>query len=99
MPYSETANAFVYDCMAAILYNMAKEGLISEAQVDAFNLPLYFCPPGEFSAVVEKNGNFSIEVIGLTNPSPWVEDRIDIAEYIKHIKAAKGGDVEQTFSK
>ncbi|KAK2635556.1 hypothetical protein Ddye_030348 [Dipteronia dyeriana] len=97
MPYSQTANAYVYDCMATILYNMAKEGLISEAQVDAFNLPLYFCPPGEFSAVVEKNGNFSIEVIGLTNPSPWVKDRIDIAEYIKHIRAAKEGMLNKHF--
>ncbi|KAK0574348.1 hypothetical protein LWI29_018668 [Acer saccharum] len=97
MPYSQTANAYVYDCMATILYDMAKEGLISEAQVDAFNFPLYFCPPGEFSAVVEKNGNFSIEVIGLTNPSPWVKDRIDIVEYIKHIRAAKEGMLNKHF--
>lgn len=67
---------------------MMRQGLLSEAQVDSFNLPIYACPPGEFGAVVERNGNFRIEVMGLTNPSPWLKGRINMPEYIKHVRAA-----------
>ncbi|KAJ4710103.1 S-adenosylmethionine-dependent methyltransferase [Melia azedarach] len=88
MPFSEIANGLMYDCMGNILYDMAKSGLLNEAEVDAFNLPIYSCPPGEFAAVVERNGNFSIDAIGLTNPSPWLKGRINMPEYVKHVRAA-----------
>ncbi|KAJ0037285.1 hypothetical protein Pint_22445 [Pistacia integerrima] len=97
MPFSQIANGLMYDCMGAIFYDMVKEGLISEAQVDAFNLPIYACPPGEFTGVVERNGNFSIEAIGLTNPSPWLKGRINMQEFVKHLRAAFEGMFSKHF--
>ncbi|XP_044489070.1 loganic acid O-methyltransferase-like [Mangifera indica] len=97
MPISQIANGLMYDCMGDILNHMVKEGLISEAHVDTFNLPVYSCPLGEFTALIERNGNFSIEAIGLTNPSPWLEGRINMPEFVKHIRAAFEGMFSKHF--
>ncbi|KAJ4826289.1 hypothetical protein Tsubulata_036907, partial [Turnera subulata] len=90
MPYSELANGIMYNHMASILLDLAKEGLLKEEQVDAFNLPVYAAPPGEFSAVVQKDGNFNILAMGSTNPSPWLTEgvHVDMTEFIRHIRAA-----------
>ncbi|XP_044489069.1 loganic acid O-methyltransferase-like [Mangifera indica] len=97
MPYSLIANGLMYECMGDILNHMVEEGLISEAQVDTFNLPIYSCPLREFTALVERNGNFRIEAIGLTNPSPWLEGRINMPEFVKHIRAAFEGMFSKHF--
>lgn len=93
MPYSELANGILFNLMASILLDMAKRGLIREEEVDGFNLSIYAAPPGEFAAAVEKNGYFSIEAIGLTNPAPWLTDdvHVDMREFLRHIRAAWEG--------
>ncbi|XVF82055.1 hypothetical protein PTKIN_Ptkin16aG0012600 [Pterospermum kingtungense] len=51
------------------LMDMAKMGMVSEAKVDAFNVPLYFTSPKELQQIIEGNGCFSIERMDiLDNP-------------------------------
>ncbi|KAH1030641.1 hypothetical protein J1N35_042815 [Gossypium stocksii] len=97
MPYSQVVNGIMYDCMGSILMDMVKTGSISEADVDAFNLPIYACPPGEFIEGVERNGLFSIEVIELMNPAPWLKGPIDIPVFVKHVRAAMEGMFSNHF--
>ncbi|KAJ9136424.1 hypothetical protein P3X46_033504 [Hevea brasiliensis] len=99
MPYSELANGILYSSFESTLLHMSKRGIISEDQVDAFNLPIYAAPPGEFAAVVEKNGCFDIEAIGLTNPAPWLTDdvHVDMKEYVRHIRAPMEGMFTKHF--
>ena len=42
------------------------QGLISEAQVDSFNLPVYASSVKEMTELVERNGCFSIERMEIT---------------------------------
>lgn len=37
------------------------QGLLSEAQVDSFNLPSYFPTPQELKALLKRNASFSVE--------------------------------------
>lgn len=43
------------------------QGLISEAEVDSFNLPIYYTSPEEFKAVIQRNGHFNIEKMEILN--------------------------------
>ncbi|XP_022775871.1 probable S-adenosylmethionine-dependent methyltransferase At5g37970 [Durio zibethinus] len=99
MPYSQVANGLMYNCMGSILMDMVKTGSISEADVDAFNLPIYACPPGEFTEGVERNGMFTVEVIELMNPAPWLKGPIDIPVFVKHVRAAMEGMFSKHFSR
>ncbi|KAL0380827.1 UNVERIFIED_CONTAM: Loganic acid O-methyltransferase [Sesamum angustifolium] len=43
------------------LIDIAKKGRISEEKIDSFNFPTYYTFPEELKAIIEKNGNYSIE--------------------------------------
>ncbi|TYG36020.1 hypothetical protein ES288_D13G030900v1 [Gossypium darwinii] len=73
MPYSQLAASLMYDFMASTFMDMENEGLVSEDEVDSFNLPIYTPSPAEMASVVEKNGHFSIEMLELTNPASLVD--------------------------
>ncbi|XP_065857414.1 loganic acid O-methyltransferase-like [Euphorbia lathyris] len=90
VPYSQVPNGILFDFLTSILLDMAQKGMIREEEVDAFNLPLYAAPPGEIGELIEKNGYFNIESIGLTNPSPWLKDdvHVDLNDYLRHTRAA-----------
>ncbi|KDP38130.1 hypothetical protein JCGZ_04773 [Jatropha curcas] len=47
--------------LGSCLMDMAKEGLICEALVDSFNIPLYCVTPKELTEPLEQSGCFSIE--------------------------------------
>ncbi|WCJ33646.1 S-adenosyl-L-methionine-dependent methyltransferases superfamily protein [Euphorbia peplus] len=90
MPHSEVSNGILFNFLAATLLDMAQEGMIKKEEVDAFNLPIYSAPPGEVGPLIEKNGYFNIESIGLTNPSPWLKDdvHVDLPLFLRHTRAA-----------
>ncbi|XVF43429.1 hypothetical protein PTKIN_Ptkin02bG0039500 [Pterospermum kingtungense] len=72
-------------------------GSISEAEVDSFNLPVCACPPGEFIGV-ERNGLFTVEMIELMNPAPWIKSPIDIPGLVKHVRDAMERIINKHFS-
>ncbi|XP_059446644.1 loganic acid O-methyltransferase-like [Corylus avellana] len=51
------------DHLGSCLMDMEKMGLVSEANLDSINLPIYFPSPKELMAVIERNRCFSIEGI------------------------------------
>ncbi|GMI87498.1 hypothetical protein like AT1G68040 [Hibiscus trionum] len=101
MSYSQVAASAMYEFMASSFMDMAHEGLISEDEVDSFNLPIYTPSPEDMEAAVEKNGQFSIEILELSNAAALVDGRVDIKAWVSHVRAANeemfvkhfGGDV------
>ncbi|KAM3753333.1 hypothetical protein ACB098_03G086200 [Castanea mollissima] len=49
IPHASALTGAIFDFLGQCLMGMAKEGLISEAQVDTFNLPVYFASPKEMT--------------------------------------------------
>ncbi|KAL4638009.1 hypothetical protein ACB092_03G120000 [Castanea dentata] len=78
IPHSSTLTGAIFDFLGQCLMGMAKEGLISEAQVDTFNLPVYFASPKEMTQLVERNECFSIERMEITLPCAGADDLIGI---------------------
>lgn len=75
------------------------QGLISEDEVDSFNLPIYATSPEEMTELIERNGCFSIERMELTDPSAWLTGPINMEEWVKHIRAAMEGIFIKHFEK
>nr|AGW52136.1 DDM [Populus tomentosa] len=72
-------------------------GVVSEAQVDSFNLPFYAASPEEMTEIVERNGFFNIERMELNDPAAWLKRRINIPEWAVHVKAAMEESSRQHF--
>ncbi|KAJ4841373.1 hypothetical protein Tsubulata_033356, partial [Turnera subulata] len=69
---SQTYRSLSNDILGYCLADMAKEGLISEEKLEAFNLPIYSPTIPELEAVLQRNAYFSVERISLLirNPMP-----------------------------
>ncbi|KAK8522762.1 hypothetical protein V6N13_115716 [Hibiscus sabdariffa] len=92
MSYSQLATSAMYKHMASSFLDMAREGLVSEEEVDSFNLPIYTPSPEEMEAAVEKNGQFGIEILELTsNPDALADGRVDMEAWVSHVRAANEG--------
>ncbi|KAG5554138.1 hypothetical protein RHGRI_011871 [Rhododendron griersonianum] len=79
------------------LTEMVKAGSITEAQVDAFNLPVYAPTPTEMTRLVERNGCFKIERIELIDPRAKFDGPLDITALIMHIRAGFEGILTKHF--
>ncbi|XWS08335.1 hypothetical protein CRYUN_Cryun41cG0070800 [Craigia yunnanensis] len=55
------------ELLGSCLMDMAKMGIVSEAKVDSFNLPIYYTSPKELRQIIEGNGCFSIERMDILN--------------------------------
>ncbi|KAI3431215.1 uncharacterized protein J3R85_007947, partial [Psidium guajava] len=99
MPHRRVPSGLMYDLMASSLMDMVNEGLVSEDEVDSFNLPLYAPSPEEMTTLVTKNGDFTIEAMELTNPSPNMKGPIDVRGWMVHVRAAMEGMLAKRFEK
>lgn len=88
MPHAMLPAGVMYDLLGLALLEMAQEGVITEGQVDSFNLPIYAASPQEMREIVERDGSFSIEAMDLTNPSPWLTGPVNMQEWTNHVRAA-----------
>ncbi|KAL5553354.1 hypothetical protein UlMin_040755 [Ulmus minor] len=90
-----------FEFMGSILMEMAKEGLVREAQVDSFNVPIYAASVEEMVEVVEKNGCFSIGRIEFIKSTILEKKDIKIADHIsdrmKHSRAGMEGMIGKHF--
>ncbi|KAG6765985.1 hypothetical protein POTOM_030049 [Populus tomentosa] len=94
MLYSELQNGVMFECMSLSLTDM---GVVSEAQVDSFNLPFYAASPEEMAEIVERNGFFNVERMELNDPAAWLKRRINIPEWVVHVRAAMEESFRQHF--
>ncbi|KAI3875269.1 hypothetical protein MKX03_011153 [Papaver bracteatum] len=62
-PPSQLRTQSMFDILGSCLMDMAKTGIMEEAEVDSFNLPAYSTTSRELKNLVERNGSFNIERI------------------------------------
>ncbi|KAG6707094.1 hypothetical protein I3842_06G014400 [Carya illinoinensis] len=67
---SDTVIGTELDLLGSCLMDMAKEGLVSEAKVDSFNLPLYYTSHKELKELIGRNEHFTIERMENLNNDP-----------------------------
>ncbi|XP_056164075.1 loganic acid O-methyltransferase-like [Syzygium oleosum] len=97
IPHSRVPSGVMFDLLGFSLMDMAKEGIISEAQVDTFNLPVYATSPDEMTALVESNGCFSIERMDLAAPKSKLDDSVGGHVCMLHLRAALEGIISKHF--
>lgn len=73
------------------------QGLVAEAQVDSFNLPLYFPTLEEMTEIVKKNGCFSIALMKIPNPNLEILPKISLDNGLSHIRAVTEGVLTNHF--
>ncbi|KAM0063206.1 putative jasmonate O-methyltransferase [Helianthus debilis subsp. tardiflorus] len=59
-PVSDDSCAF-FELLGQSLVEMVKEGLVQGADINSFNIPLYFPYEDEVRNIIESEGSFSIE--------------------------------------
>uniref|UniRef100_A0A7N0TGN2 Uncharacterized protein n=1 Tax=Kalanchoe fedtschenkoi TaxID=63787 RepID=A0A7N0TGN2_KALFE len=87
IPPSRLPNSLIYELMGSVLVDMAKRGVISEHQVDSFNLPLYTISPGDIEAAMERNQCFDIERLEMMSTVKAIGRPMDWQSITKHIRA------------
>ncbi|XP_062150160.1 loganic acid O-methyltransferase-like [Alnus glutinosa] len=97
IPHSKAPSGLICDLLGFSLMDMAKEGLISEAQVDSFNLPTYAPSPKEMTELVERNGFFSIERMEMTNPPSSIDGPVNGQAWTMHLRAGLEGIINKHF--
>ncbi|CAN8238750.1 unnamed protein product [Cochlearia groenlandica] len=93
MDFSNLGDSVMYDSMAHVLIEMQSQGLVSEEQVDTFNIPIYSASPEEVTILVEKNGFFAVESMELMDPTAWLKRPMndeDVRQWMVCIKATMG---------
>ncbi|KAI3912790.1 hypothetical protein MKW92_046204 [Papaver armeniacum] len=96
IPPTQSGTESVFDVLGSCLMDMAKTGMVEEAKVDAFNLPIYATKPQELKKLVERNGCFNIERI--INILPRENKMKPSAQtFSDHIRAAVEGVLKSHF--
>ncbi|KAK9286787.1 hypothetical protein L1049_015192 [Liquidambar formosana] len=62
---AERSTGPLFHPLASCLADMANEGIISEAEIDSFNLPIYSPSPEEMRMIIQRNGCFGIAKLEL----------------------------------
>ncbi|KAF8021160.1 hypothetical protein BT93_G1556 [Corymbia citriodora subsp. variegata] len=97
IPYSRAPSGVMVDLLGFSLMDMAKEGIISEAQVDSFNLPVYAPSPDEMTVLVESIGCFSIERMDLAAPGVKIDESVRGHACMLHLRAAVEGIISKHY--
>ncbi|CAI0445388.1 unnamed protein product [Linum tenue] len=86
-PYSEMQSIFMFDCINLSILDLVRQGVLSEDQLDSFNLPLYYPRPTEMRELVERDGCFSIEELELTSSvSVRLQGKVDATQWVRVLR-------------
>ncbi|KAK6921654.1 SAM dependent carboxyl methyltransferase [Dillenia turbinata] len=95
--FSETSTGKLYEIFGSCFVDIANKGLIHKDKVDSFNLPAYYPSPTEIKAVVEKNGDFSIEKMEIL-PNPAFRTKVpDLKKRATSFRAVYEGILSKHF--
>ncbi|GFZ21296.1 S-adenosyl-L-methionine-dependent methyltransferases superfamily protein [Actinidia rufa] len=86
-----------FDILEQSIVDMVKLGSISEAELDSFNLPLYFPSLKEMTQLVQSNGCFSIESMELTDPLSKMVGPLNVRAVVMHFRAGLEGILSKHF--
>ena len=84
-------------CKSQKCLKLFLQGLISEAQVDSFNFPVYAASPKEMTQLVERNGCFVIEKMEMTCPRSRVDGPVTAQALTMHLRAGMEGVISKHF--
>lgn len=79
------------------LMDMINEGILEEALVDSFNVPLYVASPKDMTKVVNKNGYFSIEKMEIIESQSKILAEADAKSLMIHLRATLEGIFTKHF--
>ncbi|KAI4379095.1 hypothetical protein MLD38_005433 [Melastoma candidum] len=97
VPLGKIPICVMYELLGLSLMDMAKEGKVTEAQVDSFNLPLYITSPSEIMQLVETNAGFEIVNMELLNTLSRYGGQIRGREIVMHLRAGLEGLISVHF--
>ncbi|CAN4114031.1 unnamed protein product [Withania somnifera] len=98
LDYSQVAAGFdVLKFFESSLTDMINEGILEEALVDSFNVPLYIPSPIMMAKIVNKSGYFIIERMEITESQPKVVAEADAKSLIIHLRATLEGIFNKHF--
>ncbi|XP_002281378.1 loganic acid O-methyltransferase [Vitis vinifera] len=97
IPASQNPYCVMFDLLGASLMDMAKEGLISEAQVDSFNLPIHVASPEQMTEMVDRNECLTIERMELVDSRSKLVGPINGKECAMCLRAGLEGIFTQHF--
>ncbi|GFZ15938.1 S-adenosyl-L-methionine-dependent methyltransferases superfamily protein [Actinidia rufa] len=86
------------ECLGNALMDMAKEGLVDEALVDSFNLPVFLPTPSEVKEVVSRNEHLDIVTLDeMHQPPPQLSTPEGVRLWTIHIRAGLEGFLSKHF--
>ncbi|KAL3502064.1 hypothetical protein ACH5RR_036513 [Cinchona calisaya] len=95
--YSELPIGILFNFIGSCLLDMANEGIIDEAEIDAFNLPIYAASVKEMTKLIEKNGCFTIEKLEVADPRSKIPNLVSAQGLIMHLRAGMEGLFTKQF--
>ncbi|KAF9598984.1 hypothetical protein IFM89_033329 [Coptis chinensis] len=87
------------DILGSCLMEMSKKGIVSEAKVDSFNVPVYSPSSKELEEVIKNTGYFSIERLELLSISKKYKAGPDAKTFSMHIRAGLEGIIDEHFGR
>ncbi|KAF8407712.1 hypothetical protein HHK36_006847 [Tetracentron sinense] len=94
--HSQTTTGMLYELLGSCLMDMAKTGVVSEAKVDSFNLPIYYTSTKELEAIIERNGYFNIERMEKMD-QPMMQATPNLQMCTLHTRAVMEGLIKEHF--
>ncbi|KAM7275106.1 hypothetical protein ACFE04_016972 [Oxalis oulophora] len=96
--HPEVSIMHFYGWLGHALYDMANEGLVSEALVDSFNLPVFLPSPSEVKQAVSANHELTIEVLEqISHPLRNRADLGNVKEFVVGTRAIYEGILIKHF--
>ncbi|XP_059650747.1 loganic acid O-methyltransferase-like [Cornus florida] len=97
--YSQLLPGLTLDILGSCLVDMVNAGLLDQAEVDSFNLPMYFPSPKEMARLVDRNGCFSIERMEMMRPRSKTDVPLDPQTLVMHLRAGQEGVYTKHFGR
>ncbi|CAN6577856.1 unnamed protein product [Malus baccata var. baccata] len=94
--HSNSMGHVTFQLIGSCLMDMARKGVVSEEEVDAYNIPLYAMTPQELEAAVERNELFNLEKLE-TLPQVPIPRTVPLTQLASHVRAAFEGVIKQHF--
>ncbi|CAK7326825.1 unnamed protein product [Dovyalis caffra] len=99
-PHCQTGMGMCIEYLESSFLDMVNEGIISEAKVDSFNLPLYEASLEEMMELIQRNGSFNIEKMELTTVAKGESTFENYSPYtVQMLKMHMRAGLEEIISK
>ncbi|KAI3912789.1 hypothetical protein MKW92_046203 [Papaver armeniacum] len=96
-PTNQLTMGSLFDVLGSCLMDMAKMGIVEEAKVDSFNVPVYSTTPREMKKMIERNECFNIERIVDILPQENNLKGFSAQTYSDHTRAVMEGVIKLHF--